>query len=57
VALDSNGKPKMVEPIITESEEEKMDFEMALQRREMRLFLAGRIKFSDAKGLQSILKD
>jgi acyl-CoA hydrolase len=57
VALDSNGKPKMVEPIIAESDEEKLDYDMALQRREMRLFLAGRIKFSDAKGLQSILKD
>lgn len=55
VALDSNGKPKKIAPILAESEEELNDFELAQQRREMRLFLAGRIKISEAKELQRIL--
>jgi acyl-CoA hydrolase len=55
VALDSNGKPKNIAPILAETDEEKNDFELAQQRREMRLFLAGRIKISEAKELQRIL--
>lgn len=56
VALDSNGKPKKVEPIIPETDIERLDYESAQQRREMRLFLAGRIKLEDAPGLQAICK-
>lgn len=54
VALDSNGKPKKVEPIITETEEEKLEFDSAQQRREIRLFLAGKIKLEDATGLRAL---
>jgi acyl-CoA hydrolase len=55
VALDSNGKPKNIASILAETDEELNDFELAQQRREMRLFLAGRIKISEAKELQRIL--
>lgn len=56
VALDSNGKPKQIAPLEPETETEKLDFDEAQQRRDMRLFLAGRIKFEDAPGLQAICK-
>lgn len=56
VALDSNGKPKQIAPLEPETAQEKLDFDAAQQRRDMRLFLAGRIKFEDAPGLQAICK-
>jgi acyl-CoA hydrolase len=56
VALDSNGKPKNVAPLIAESEDEKSEFISAQHRRDIRLFLAGRLKFEDAHGLKEIFK-
>ena len=52
VALDSNGRPKKVNAILPESEEEQKQFESALRRRELRLVLAGRMKPADAKELK-----
>jgi acyl-CoA hydrolase len=55
VALDSNGKPKPVIPIMPETEEEIRQYESALRRRELRLVLAGRMKACDAKELLQFL--
>jgi acyl-CoA hydrolase len=55
VALDSNSKPKKVEPICPDTEDEKIEYEKASQRRELRLLLAGRIKPSEAKELQALI--
>lgn len=52
VALDSNGKPKEAPKVTPETESEKVQYEGALQRRELRLVLAGRMNPSDAKELQ-----
>jgi acyl-CoA hydrolase len=54
VALDSNGRPKPVAAVEPETDEEKVHFDKALRRRELRLVLAGRMKPSEAKELQNI---
>jgi acyl-CoA hydrolase len=54
VALDENGKPTLVPDAIPETEGEKMLFETALNRREMRLVLAGKMKPSQASGLKAL---
>ena len=54
VALDSNGKPKKVTPLIPESETEKMQYDSALRRRELRLVLAGRLKANEALELKKM---
>lgn len=56
VALDSNGKPRKVVPVEPESEEEKMEYESALHRREIRLFMAGKLKYEDAPSLKAMFK-
>jgi acyl-CoA hydrolase len=56
VALDSNGKPKKVEALDPESEDEQKEFDQALNRRELRLVLAGKIKPNEAKSLNELLK-
>lgn len=54
VALDSNGKPTQVLPVQPESEEEKVQFEGAQRRRELRLVLAGKMKPADAIELRNL---
>jgi len=54
VALDSNGRPRKVNQLSPETDEEKRQFESALRRRELRLVLAGRLKPSDAKELKAM---
>ena len=54
VALDENGKPTIVPNAIPETEGEKMLFETAMNRREMRLVLAGKMKPSEASGLKAL---
>lgn len=56
VALDSNGKPRKVAPLIAETEEEKADYASAQQRREIRLFMAGKLKITDAPALKELFK-
>lgn len=56
VALDSNGKPKKVTPVVPETDEEKRQFELAMRRRELRLVLAGRMKASDATELKALFE-
>ncbi len=54
VALDPNGKPRSVEPVIAETEEEKRLYDGALRRRQLRLILAGKMKPDDAFELKSL---
>ena len=54
VALDSNSRPKSVDLITPETTEEKERYAGALQRREMRLVLAGKLKPSEAGELKNL---
>lgn len=54
VALDSNGRPRKVNPLTPETEVEQKQYEGALRRRELRLVLAGRMKPSEAKELKAM---
>lgn len=56
VALDSNSKPKKVQPIHPQTPEEQTEYDKAIQRRELRLLLAGRIKAADAKELKTLFE-
>lgn len=55
VALDSRNKPVSVPPIKPETESEKLYFEGALRRRQVRLVLAGKLKAKDAHELRDYL--
>lgn len=55
VALDPHGKPRKVPELIPETDEEKEMFDGALRRRQLRLILAGKMKFSDADELRALL--
>jgi acyl-CoA hydrolase len=54
VALDPNRKPRAVPQVIAESEDEKMLFEGALRRRQLRLILGGKMKPQDAGELKAL---
>ncbi|MEM7657526.1 MAG: hypothetical protein AAF399_15440 [Bacteroidota bacterium] len=56
VAVDQSGRPIPVNAVDPETEKEKEWYESALQRRELRLLLAGRITPSEATGLKEILE-
>ncbi len=57
VALDSRtSRPKKVPEVIPETPEEKILYDGAARRREVRLILAGRIKPSDATDLIALFK-
>lgn len=56
VALDSNGRPKKVDELLPETDEEKQRYEGALKRREIRLMLAGKIKATEAESLKSLFE-
>ena len=54
VALDPTGKPRKVNELLPESEEEKKLFEGALRRRQLRLILGGKLKPADAPELKAL---
>lgn len=54
VAVDSNTRPVKVPGVIPETDEEKVLFDGALRRRQLRLILAGKLKPSEANELRSI---
>ena len=54
VSLDPNGKPRKVNQLIPETEEEKKLFDGALRRRQLRLILGGKMKPSEAVELKAL---
>lgn len=56
VALNEDGKPKPVPALIPETDSENKLYEEALQRRELRLILAGKLKPEKAEQLQSLIE-
>ena len=57
VALDPNNKPRKVNTLVPESEDEIHLFEGALRRRQLRLILGGKMKPEDAMELKALFKD
>lgn len=53
VALDKNGHPTKTDVVVPETEREIKLYEEALERRELRLVRAGKLKMADTK----VLKD
>ena len=54
VALDPNGKPRSVNKVIPETEEETKLYDGALRRRQLRLILGGKLKPEDAPELKAL---
>jgi len=54
VAVDSKGAPVIVPELVPETEDEKIQFEGALRRRQLRLILSGRMKPHEANELKSL---
>lgn len=54
VAVDQNGAPLHVPPVIPETEIEKKRFDGALRRRQLSLILSGRMKPDDATELKAL---
>lgn len=54
VALDPNGKPRQINGLILDTDEEKNLFEGALRRRQIRLILGGKMKPEDADELKAL---
>jgi acyl-CoA hydrolase len=54
VSLDQNRKPMPVPGIAPENEEERLLFEGALRRRQLRLILGGKMKPEDAGELRAL---
>jgi len=54
VALDPNGKPRLVPQLAPETTEEKELFDGALRRRQLRLILSGKMKPGDASELKAL---
>ncbi|ADQ18710.1 acyl-CoA thioesterase [Leadbetterella byssophila] len=52
VAVDQSGRPIEVSEAIPETEEEKLQFERALHRRQLRLLMAGRLNPEDTESLK-----
>lgn len=53
VALDPNGKPRLVPPATPETDNEQKLFDGALRRRQLRLILAGKMQPKDANELKA----
>jgi len=54
VALDPNNKPRPVPAVLPETEEERLLFDGALRRRQVRLILGGKMKPDDASELKAL---
>lgn len=48
VAIDEAGRPSPISPVHPETPQEMYRYQQAAMRRELRLFLAGRLKLEDA---------
>ena len=56
VAIDQQNEKVEVPQLVPETDEEKKLYHEALQRRELRLVLGGKLKPNDAKELRKLLK-
>jgi len=56
VAVDQLGGPINVPELIPETEEEKIRFDGALRRRQLRLILAGKMKPEEATELKALFE-
>lgn len=54
VAIDQNGTPLPVPPVIPETEQEKKRYDGALRRRQLSLILGGRMKPEEASELKAL---
>ncbi|MGV3529172.1 MAG: acyl-CoA thioesterase [Flavisolibacter sp.] len=54
VALDPNRKPRRVPQLVPETEDEKMLFDGAIRRRQLRLILGGKMKPDEALELKAL---
>lgn len=54
VAIDPHGKPRKIDAITPETDEDKTMFDGALRRRQLRLILGGKMKPEDAGELRSL---
>jgi len=54
VALDPNRRPRQVPQLVPETEDERLLFEGALRRRQVRLILGGKMKPDDAVELKAL---
>lgn len=54
VALDPNGKSMPVPQVIPDTEEEKVLYDGAMRRRQLRLVLGGKMKPGDAEELKAL---
>ena len=54
VALDPNGKPRKINQLVPETDDEKRLFEGALRRRQIRLILGGKMKPEEALELKAL---
>jgi acyl-CoA hydrolase len=52
VAVDQSGRPIEVSEAIPETEDEKIQYERALHRRQLRLLMAGRLNAQDTEELK-----
>jgi acyl-CoA hydrolase len=52
VAVDQSGRPIEVSEAIPETEDEKVQYERALHRRQLRLLMAGRLNAQDTEELK-----
>jgi len=57
VAIDKHNGKVTVPRLVPETDEERKLYNEALQRRELRLVLAGKLKPKDAKELQNLFKE
>lgn len=57
VALDPNGKPRVVPELVPQTEEEIELHKGALRRRQLRLVLGGKMKSEDASELKALFLD
>ncbi|MEO6818719.1 MAG: acyl-CoA thioesterase [Ginsengibacter sp.] len=57
VALDPNGKPRLVPELVPHSEVELELFKGALRRRQLRLILGGKMKAEEASELKALFLD
>lgn len=57
VAVDENGKPTAVAPIVPQTELETQRFEAALRRKQLSLVLAGKMKPYEATELKAIFEE